>query len=86
MKQKRWKDAEDLLAQVVEARQRLLGVNRLSTVVSLHLLAQSFFGKGRFNAAEKLLIQALRSYMELMGEGHPHTLESKRILSLINYP
>jgi Tetratricopeptide repeat/Heterokaryon incompatibility protein (HET) len=74
--QGRWKEAEDLDAQVVETRKRVLGAEHPDTLTSIANLASTLWSQGRWKEAEDLDVQVMEARKRVLGAEHPSTLTS----------
>ncbi|USP74363.1 hypothetical protein yc1106_01637 [Curvularia clavata] len=72
----RWKEAEELLVQVMEMRNKVLGEEHLDTLTSMSNLASNYRYKDRWDDAEKLEIQVMEIRKAKLGADHPNTLTS----------
>ncbi|EED12700.1 kinesin, putative [Talaromyces stipitatus ATCC 10500] len=72
--QGRWKEAEELLVQVMETMTRVLGVEHPYTLSSMANLASTLKEQGRRAEAIDLLRNCERLRMKILGVGHPDTL------------
>ncbi|KAG7284986.1 hypothetical protein NEMBOFW57_009604 [Staphylotrichum longicolle] len=79
--QGRWKEAEPLALQVVEARKRVLGEEHFYTMGSVSDLAAIYWGQGRWKEAEALELQVVEARKRVLGEDHPDTLASMNNLA-----
>ena len=79
----RWKEAETLQIQVIEANKRVLGKEHRTTLLSRENLTLIFMGQGRWEEAENLQIQVLEAQERVLGQEHPITLISKGNLALV---
>lgn len=66
-------EAEPLLKQVLEIRERVLGANHLDTANSLNNLAGLYENQGRHEDAEPLFKQAFEITKQILGVDHPNT-------------
>lgn len=74
--QGRWKEAEELEMQVIEAHKGELGADHPDTLSSMANLAFTFWKRGRGHEAETLEVQILEARMNKLGADHPDTLSS----------
>ncbi|KAF2676825.1 TPR-like protein, partial [Lentithecium fluviatile CBS 122367] len=74
--QGRWKKAEDLGVQVMEARKRVSGTDHLDTLTAMANLARNYWDQGQWKEAEKLQVQILVTREIALGQNHPDTLTS----------
>ena len=68
--------AELLQVQVMETRQRVLGVEHLYTLTSMNNLATTYLDQGRLEEAESLEVELLETRRRVLGAEHLHTLSS----------
>ncbi len=59
--QGRWKEAEELNVQVMEARKKLLGLEHLSTLSSMDNFAPTFWNQGQWKEPEELNIEVMET-------------------------
>jgi tetratricopeptide (TPR) repeat protein/DNA replication protein DnaC len=71
---RRWKEAEELVVQVIEARNGVLGDEHPDTLTSMANLASTFYNQGRWAEAEQLFMQVIETRNRLLGDEHPSTL------------
>ena len=74
--QGRWKEAEELEVQVMEARKRVPGPEHPRTLTSMANLAYTYWNQGRLKEAEELEVQVLEIRKKVLGLEHPVTLTS----------
>ena len=74
--QQLYKEAESLLRQAMEGRQRKLGEDHPAYLESIHELAVLYVRQARYDEAEQLLLKTVDGRMQKLGLQHPHTLES----------
>jgi tetratricopeptide (TPR) repeat protein len=74
--QGRFKEAEQLDVQVLEARKRVLGEDHPETLMSMNNLANTYWNQGRFKEAEQLGVQVVEARNRVLGKDHPDTLQS----------
>lgn len=74
--------AETLLRDVMQACTDVPDLPRWLQAVALKLLAEVLRRMGRLAESEKVFEQALKTYVELLGQEHPFTLTIKRKLGL----
>ncbi|RDH13945.1 TPR-like protein [Aspergillus niger ATCC 13496] len=70
----RWKEAEELQVQVLEAHKRVLGPEHPSTLISMSNLASTYRNQGQWKKAEELEVQVLELRKRVLGPEHPSTL------------
>lgn len=73
MSQGRWKEAEELFMQCIEASPRVLGHEHPYTLTSMSDLAKTFCYQGRLKEAEKLEVQVIATRKRVLGLEHLHT-------------
>jgi hypothetical protein len=78
--QGRWKEAEDLFVQVVEAKKRVLGAKHPDTLASMKNLAHTFYHQGRNKEAIQLMEGVVKSLEATIGPNHPTTREASGFL------
>jgi Flp pilus assembly protein TadD len=69
--QGRWKEAEELMMQVVETRKRVLGQEHPDTLTSMHNLALTYQSQGRWKEAEALMMQVMETTSVPKRPGQP---------------
>ncbi|CAI7641648.1 unnamed protein product [Penicillium pancosmium] len=74
--QAQWEQAEQLHAQVMEARKAKLGTDHLDTLTSMANLASTYKSQGRWEEAEQLHAQVMEARKAQLGTDHPDTLTS----------
>ncbi|KAK7416237.1 hypothetical protein QQX98_005308 [Neonectria punicea] len=79
MDQGRWKEAVELLLQDVTTAKRVLGTNKLSTLVYMNNLAILLYHQGQWKVAEELQLQVLEEE-RVLGATHLNTLSGKNNL------
>jgi tetratricopeptide (TPR) repeat protein len=72
----RWKEAEELEAQVMQTRKRALGEEHPDTLISMSNLVSTYRNQGRWKEAEELEVQVMQTRKRALGEEHPDTLIS----------
>ncbi|ORY10137.1 hypothetical protein BCR34DRAFT_486209 [Clohesyomyces aquaticus] len=77
----RWKEAEELFAQVMETRKRVLGVEPPDTLISMHNLASTLWARGRWKEAISLMGLCFQLRKRILGDRHPYTKSSLEALS-----
>jgi tetratricopeptide (TPR) repeat protein len=75
-KEGRWKEAEELLVKVMEARSRVLGEEHLDTLSAIGNLAATYWNQGRWKEAEELLVKVMDVRSRVLGKQHPDTLSA----------
>ena len=75
-KQGRWKEAEELEAQVMEMSLRVLGHEHPDTLATMGNLALTYMHQGRWKEAEELEVQVMEMSLRVLGREHPDTLTS----------
>ena len=81
--QGRWKDAEELAMQTIEARKRVLAPEGPDTLVSMANLALIYKAQGRFLEAENLYVQVIGAQQRMLGPEHSATQTSLNALKAI---
>ena len=71
--QGRWKEAEELEAQVMETRKRVLGQEHPSTLSSMNNLAWTWKYQGRHDEAMRLITECVQGLQRKLGVDHPNT-------------
>jgi hypothetical protein len=79
-RQARWKEAEDLGLQVVEALDRVLGAEQPSTLISISNLAHTYHSQARYHEALALLERCSIARVKCIGIDHPDTQSSQQTL------
>ena len=69
-------EAEKLKVQVLDARNRILGVEHPDTIRAMASLAATHHDLGKYNVAEKLKIQVLDARNRILGGEHPDTIRA----------
>lgn len=72
----KYKQAEELQVQVLEARKKEFGGAHPDTLTSMRNLAMTYSGQGLWKEAEELKVQVLAAREEESGKAHPYTLTS----------
>jgi hypothetical protein len=67
-------EAEKLQIQVLDARNRILGVEHPDTILTMGNLASTYRELGKYTEAEKLEIQVLDARNRILGVEHPDTI------------
>ena len=65
----------------MEKRKEVLGEGHPSTLTSMNNLAMTYSNQGRWEEAEKLVVEVMEKRKEVLGEGHPSTLTSMHNLA-----
>ncbi|KAJ6050131.1 hypothetical protein N7444_006847 [Penicillium canescens] len=73
--QGRWKEAEELQVQVMEARKQVLGPEHPDVLTSMNNLADIYANQGRWKEAEELQVQAMEARKQVPEPEHADTLE-----------
>ena len=81
LSQGRWKEAEELMMQVMETRKRVLGQEHPNTLTSMNNLASTYQSQGRRKEAEELRLQVMETTKRVLGQEHPDTLRSMHNLA-----
>ncbi|KAH8647477.1 hypothetical protein BGZ60DRAFT_521339 [Tricladium varicosporioides] len=79
----RWKEAEELIMQLIETQKRVLGQEHPDTLCSIANLALVYWNQGRWKEAEGLGLQVIELMKKLLGEEHPDTLYSRANLASV---
>ena len=77
-----YEEAEPLLVQALELRQRLLGENHPDVATSFNNLALFYYAQGRYEEVELLCLQALEVRQRHLGENHADVAQSLNNLAL----
>ena len=77
----RYKEAEELDVQVLQARKRALGDEHPYTLTSIGNLASTYRNQGRWKEAEELEVQVLQARKRALGGEHRSTLTSMNNLA-----
>ncbi|OSS50032.1 hypothetical protein B5807_05248 [Epicoccum nigrum] len=72
----KYKGAEELFVQVMQARKRVLGDEHPDTLSSMANLASTYRNQGRWKEAEELEVQVMQTSKRVLGDEHPRTLRS----------
>lgn len=72
----RYKAAEQLFVQVMEARKRIFGNDHPDTLLSMSNVAVTYSHQGRLREAEELNVQVTDTRRRVLGVEHPDTLLS----------
>jgi hypothetical protein len=81
MRQGRWKDAELLQIQVMEASKTQRGDEHPHTLLAMNNLAQTWKFQGRYSDAVALMETCLQLSHRIIGPNHPHTVSSQSALN-----
>jgi tetratricopeptide (TPR) repeat protein len=79
----RYGQAKALCSQVLEDRQKYLGMDHGDTLVALHDLGSVLRELGDYSEARHILEQALDRQIEVLGGEHPDTLMTLRTLGVV---
>ena len=74
----KYTEAEKLKIQVLDARNRILGVEHPDTIRAMANLASTYYSLGKYTEAEKLEIQVLNARNIILGMEHPDTINSMK--------
>ncbi|KIK05841.1 hypothetical protein K443DRAFT_90526 [Laccaria amethystina LaAM-08-1] len=77
-----FKEAENLQIQVLDARNRILGVEHPETINSMANLASTCREQGKYTEAEKLDMQVLDARNRILGVEHPNTINAMAKIAL----
>ena len=80
--QGRWKEAEELEAQVIETGKGVLKKEHPDTLISMANPASTYGNQGRLKEAEELRLKVMETRKRVLGEEHPDTLISMSNLAL----
>jgi tetratricopeptide (TPR) repeat protein len=80
--QRRYGEAEQLLRQSVQQREKVLGAEHVNTLESKYLLALTLYAQQKYAEAEQLLRQLVQQWEKVLGAKHVYTLGSKYRLAL----
>ena len=69
-------EAEQLDAQVMELRKKLLGAEHPDTLTSIANLASTYKSQGRWNEAAQMEVHVMDMRKKLLGAEHPDTITS----------
>ena len=69
--QGRWKEAEALEEQVMEAAKRELGEEHPGTLTCMTNFASTYLDQGRRKEAEELEVQVIETRKRVLGQEHP---------------
>ena len=78
--QQRFEEAESLLSQALDGRQRKLGNDHPATLESMHDIGKLNLEQGQYEEAEAKLIEAYEGRTGKLGPEHPHTGETVECL------
>jgi hypothetical protein len=78
----RWKEAEELEVQVMEATKRVLGKEHPSTLTSMNNLARILKSQGRNDEALELITKCVQLLTQKPGVNHPNTKAYTRTLKM----
>ncbi|KAF2813025.1 TPR-like protein [Mytilinidion resinicola] len=79
----KYKEAEEMSGNALEAREAALGAEHPSTLTSLSNLALVLQGQGKYEQAEDMNQRALEGKEKALGKEHPDTLTSVSNLALV---
>ena len=68
--------------QVMETRERVLGLEHPSTPTSMDNLASTYLNQGRWKEATELFVQVIETRKRVLGLEHPETLNSMANLAV----
>jgi tetratricopeptide (TPR) repeat protein len=77
-----YKEAEELDAQVMRTRKRVLTDEHPDTLTSMANLAATYRNQGRWKEAEELQVQVMQTRKRVLTDEHPDTLTSMHNLAL----
>ena len=78
----RWKEAGDMLMQIMEIRKSILGQEHLDTLTIMGNLASTYRNQGRWKEAENFEARVTEIRKRVLGQEHPVTLISMGNLAL----
>ncbi|KIJ93719.1 hypothetical protein K443DRAFT_684247 [Laccaria amethystina LaAM-08-1] len=81
----KYTEAEKLEMQVLDARNKILGVEHPDTIRAMANLAATYWNLGKYTEAEKLKIQVLDGRCRILGVEHPHTIRAMGDLASTYY-
>jgi len=84
-RQKKYSEAEELLRQSTQEREKVLGKEHVDTLESKYWLAGTLHWQQKHIEAEELLRQSVQKAEKVLGKDHVDTLESKYWLALNLY-
>jgi hypothetical protein len=79
--QGRWKEAEKLGIQVLETRKKALGLEDPETLLSMNVLASTYWMQ-RWNKAEELNLQVIETQKRVLETDYPATLATLNNLAV----
>ena len=82
----RYKQAGDLLKNVLFIREQSLGTKHQNYANALNNLALLYFDEGLYAEAESNLLQAKTIYKETLGENHPFYANCLNSLAMLAAP
>jgi tetratricopeptide (TPR) repeat protein len=82
-RQERWREAEELVARILESKKKTLSPEDPSTLTSMNNLGAVYYHQGRWKEAEELQSRLLESRKRVMGQEHSDTLRSMLSLAHI---
>ncbi|KAK3171443.1 hypothetical protein OEA41_003527 [Lepraria neglecta] len=80
--EQRYPEAEQVLRQSVQEREKVLGKEHVDTLESKHRLAVTLYKQQKYPKAEQLLRQSVQEREKVLGKEHVDTLRSKYRLAL----
>jgi tetratricopeptide (TPR) repeat protein len=81
----KYTEAEKLEIQVLDARNRILGVEHPDTITAMANLASTYLDLEKYTEAEKLEIQVFNGRCRILGVEHPDTIRAMRDLASTYY-
>ncbi|RDW69768.1 hypothetical protein BP6252_08788 [Coleophoma cylindrospora] len=81
--QQKYDEAEELLRQSVQQREKVLGTEHKDTLWSKYRLAITLHGQQKYDEAEELLRKSVQQREKVLGTAHKGTLESKQLLQKV---
>jgi tetratricopeptide (TPR) repeat protein len=83
--QQKYAEAEQVLRQSVQQREKVLGAEHVDTLKSKYLLAVTLYKQQKYAEAEVLLQQSVQQREKVIGAEHVNSLESKYWLAATLY-
>jgi tetratricopeptide (TPR) repeat protein len=80
---KRWREKEPVDQRAYEFRRTKLGRKHRDTIQSMVNMASTYHGQGRYEEAEKNVLETLALQREVLGERHRGTIASRASLAVI---
>jgi hypothetical protein len=83
--QQKYIEAEQLLQQPAQQREKVLGAEHIDTLKSKYWLALTLYNQQKYTEAEQLLQQSAQQQEKVLGTEHKDTLERKYWLAVTLY-